>query len=71
MNQEKLNIIEKVSLRFLTQGAKTVTMDDVCSILGISKKTLYQFFPTKESLLAEMLSYISEKIMTEIISIQK
>lgn len=71
MEQEKLNIIEKVSVRFLTQGAKTVTMDDVCSILGISKKTLYQYFPTKESLLAEMMSYISEKITNEIILIQK
>lgn len=71
MEQEKLNIIEKISIRFLTHGAKTVTMDDVCSILGISKKTLYQYFPTKESLLAEMLHFIFEKIMNEIISIQK
>ena len=44
-------IIQKASELFQLQGAKTVTMDEVANLCGISKKTLYQYFPNKESLL--------------------
>jgi len=56
--------------KFLTQGAKSVTMDDVCGICGISKKTLYQYFSTKEALLKEMLYFVSDSIMNEVEKIQ-
>lgn len=34
----------------MRQGVRTLTMDDVAQRLGISKKTLYQHFATKEDL---------------------
>ena len=35
---------------FLKYGFKSITMDDIARELGISKKTLYQFFDDKNSL---------------------
>ncbi|MEN7549793.1 TetR/AcrR family transcriptional regulator [Rapidithrix thailandica] len=39
----------------LCYGPKRVTMDDVCFGLGISKRTLYQYFPGKRELFHESL----------------
>ncbi|MBP1615957.1 MAG: putative TetR transcriptional regulator [Bacteroidetes bacterium] len=41
---------------FATRGVKSVTMDDVAMMLGISKRTLYEVFEDKETLLIECLS---------------
>lgn len=38
-------------------GVKSVSMDDVARELGISKKTLYQYFPTKEDLIVRTLEF--------------
>ncbi len=35
---------------FLTAGIKSVTMDDIAKHLGMSKKTIYQFFKDKNEL---------------------
>jgi AcrR family transcriptional regulator len=43
-------IIHKASELFLTYGFKSVTMDDIASKLGISKKTIYQHFDNKTKL---------------------
>lgn len=37
--------------RFLSQGFRSVTMDELADELGMSKKTLYQQFPSKAALL--------------------
>jgi len=40
---------------FMRYGLKSVTMDDVCRELGISKKTLYQYVSDKNDLIAKVL----------------
>jgi AcrR family transcriptional regulator len=37
--------------RFMANGFSVVTMDDIARELGMSKKTLYEFFPGKKELL--------------------
>ena len=37
--------------RFMASGFSTATMDDIARELGMSKKTLYEFFPGKKELL--------------------
>ena len=37
--------------QFSSKGIKNVTMDNISSLLGISKRTLYEIFPDKETLL--------------------
>lgn len=48
-------IIEKATESFTTNGIKSITMDDIAASLGISKRTLYEVFRDKESLLAECI----------------
>lgn len=44
-------IMEHARERFLQHGFSKVTMDELSSDLGMSKKTFYKFFPSKEELL--------------------
>ncbi|MDB5024367.1 MAG: hypothetical protein JWP78_2122 [Mucilaginibacter sp.] len=40
---------------FLTAGIKSVTMDDIARHLGMSKKTIYQFFKDKNELVVALV----------------
>lgn len=42
---------------FMQYGFKTFTMDDLASKMGISKKTLYEHFPSKNDLVEAVLDY--------------
>lgn len=48
-------IITKATEAFTSNGIKCITMDDVAAALGISKRTLYEVFSDKESLLKECI----------------
>ena len=50
MNEELVNILEKVRSLYKKYGIKSVTMDDVSRELGISKKTLYHYVKDKTEL---------------------
>ena len=62
----KEKIINRALEMFLTLGFKSVTMDDIASELGISKKTIYVHFPNKsklvESVTMHMFNTISQGI---------
>lgn len=46
--------ILRIAMReFLHRGVKSVKMDDIANLLGISKRTLYEIYPNKEELLLE------------------
>lgn len=47
---EESKILDRCERLFMRYGIKSVTMDDVSRELGISKKTLYQYFENKEDL---------------------
>lgn len=46
-------IITVATESFTANGIKSITMDDIAASLGISKRTLYEVFRDKESLLVE------------------
>ena len=66
-------ILEVAMQDFIQRGIRAVKMDDIAGSLGISKRTLYEIFPNKESLLLEgirlkqamgeeeMAKYVTEK----------
>ena len=54
----KDTILEKSKELFLRNGFKTVGMDDIAQALHISKKTIYQYFPSKDDLVKTVLGYI-------------
>ena len=48
-------IIQGGEQLFLQQGIKSVTMDDIAKHLGMSKKTIYQFFKDKNELVVALV----------------
>lgn len=57
-------IVEAATDRFLRLGFSRVTMDEIASGLGMSKKTLYQHFPGKDTLLQEVMRKRMREIET-------
>jgi AcrR family transcriptional regulator len=49
--EKRKNILERSRALFFQRGVSSLTMDDIASLQGISKKTLYRFFPNKEALI--------------------
>ena len=48
---QKERIVAQAMQMFVSQGIKAVRMDDIAQQLGVSKRTLYELFGDKESLL--------------------
>lgn len=57
----KSRILEKGTQLFFRYGVKSVTMDTIAADLGISKKTIYQHFPDKESMVLEVVQAFIEQ----------
>lgn len=59
--------IAKVALRaFVKQGIRAVTMDEIASQMGISKRTLYELFPDKETLVVACIEVHHEQHSAEL-----
>jgi AcrR family transcriptional regulator len=57
MDEKKEYILKQISELYLKFGIKSVTMDDVASEFGISKKTLYQYFEDKADLVQQVIDF--------------
>lgn len=55
MEDKRQEIVNKTRTLYNQYGIRSVTMDDIVKELGISKKTLYQFFEDKSTLVSEVL----------------
>ncbi|WP_346237818.1 TetR/AcrR family transcriptional regulator [Niabella insulamsoli] len=54
----KARIREKAKELFIQLGLRRVSMDDIANSVGMSKKTLYQYYTDKETLVAETIEMI-------------
>ncbi len=54
-NSGAQRIVTAARRHFFAHGFRSVTMDDLAEELGMSKKTLYAFFPSKDALLRSVL----------------
>lgn len=61
MEVRHCNILQRINELYNKYGIKSVTMDDICRELGISKKTLYEFFKDKEELVDKVCDYEHER----------
>ena len=66
MNKER--ILEKAHELFMRYGVRSVSMDDIAAQLGMSKKTLYQYYTDKEELVDAVLSTVLEKNRLECVA---
>ena len=54
--ETRKRIIKVASELFLKYGLRSVTIDDICNELRISKKTFYVHFKQKEELIESLLT---------------
>ncbi|MFD2036199.1 TetR/AcrR family transcriptional regulator [Belliella marina] len=62
-------ILDRAYKLFLKQGYKNTTMDDIAQDLGMSKKTLYKYFPGKLDLLAASFDLLKTKLSIKVQSL--
>ena len=63
---EVRNLILNAALeQFMSKGIKEVKMDDIASLLSVSKRTIYELFSDKEELLLEALKLLHERTRSE------
>ena len=58
----KDQILIKATDMFLTLGFKSVTMDEIATEMGISKKTIYKYFSNKELLIEESTQLVHQEV---------
>ena len=61
-NPTRLQIIQRARELFFERGFSKVTTDEVAASLGISKKTLYQHFESKEDLVRAAVHALRDEI---------
>jgi AcrR family transcriptional regulator len=66
--ERRKQIIERSRTIFQTRGVSALSMDEIASLQGISKKTLYKFFPNKAALTE---ATIEERIQEIAASLEK
>ncbi len=70
MKVEK-QILKGAEELFFRYGLKAITMDDIAKHLGMSKRTIYENFPTKDSIVSALLGQHREHSVTNIETIRK
>lgn len=53
----KERILSKATDLFMRYGIRSITMDEIAAQLGISKKTIYQFFTDKDDMVAAVIDH--------------
>lgn len=66
MKSKRFYYINKVSEVFIKYGVSSLTVDEVAEKIGVTKKTLYNYFESKEQMVESFLDYISSKQKAEI-----
>lgn len=58
--EEYVSLLRKIVPIIVEKGLKSTTMDTVASRLGMSKRTLYEIFETKDQLLRDAISQMEQ-----------
>lgn len=64
-NRTREELLENISELFLKYGLRSTSMDDICSHLKISKKTLYQYFSNKDDLVEQIMMHRRNNYRTQ------
>jgi AcrR family transcriptional regulator len=69
--EEKERILEFAEEKFFREGFYKTSMDEIASGMGISKKTIYKYFESKDQLLNSIVEVFTRRMSIEIESIIK
>lgn len=61
-----IRLMEKAEELFVSLGYKAVSMDQIAEAAGISKMTIYRYFPSKEELFIETILSLADRIFLNI-----
>ena len=64
---DQTKIIEQIEDKLFKDGFYKTTMDDVASELGMSKKTIYKFFPSKDDLVMAIAKHFMNSMKNKIV----
>ncbi len=71
MTEPKDRILHKAHELFNRYSIRSVSMDDIAAQVGMSKKTLYQYYTDKEELVDAVLQSVLERNRTQCLQDQK
>lgn len=71
MDKKLGDILKTSGKMFLNYGIRSVSMDDICREMSISKKTLYQYVENKADIIEKILNYHLNDIERPLIKIEK
>ncbi|MDR0738414.1 MAG: TetR/AcrR family transcriptional regulator [Prevotellaceae bacterium] len=66
MNNTKERIIQEAAMLFAKQGCKVITMDEIATSMGISKRTIYENFSDKRDLLLQCVEYFFRQAQSNV-----
>lgn len=66
MKKDTKCILKIVYQKIIEENYTIETIEDLCSLIGISKKTFYKDHPSKEQFILNLLSHLNTEITTEI-----
>jgi AcrR family transcriptional regulator len=69
--EAKERIMIKAEEMFMQYGIRSVSMDDIANQLGMSKKTLYQYYADKDELVDAVVDGHIQEIQTDCLNCQK
>lgn len=56
-------IAEAANTLFVERGYEATTIDDIAAVVGMSKRSVFRYFPTKEDLVVGKLDYLAEEML--------
>lgn len=69
--KKRTRIIEVATELFIDQGYKNTSLDQIVTICGGSKQTLYRYFSNKEGLLVEVLEHNSKSSLESVFQLSE
>lgn len=65
-DEKEILILETANQLYMRYGIKSISMDDLGRELGMSKKTIYQFYTDKTELVQKSMQYFLDKHKTDL-----
>lgn len=56
-------ITEAANALFIERGYEATTIDDIAEAVGMSKRSVFRYFPTKEDLVVGKVDYLAEEML--------
>ncbi len=62
--QISIEQLEKISQMLIRYGIRNISMEDIAKELGISKKTIYKWFPSKEIMIEKVIDSMISQVQS-------